>query len=61
MAKATLDLRNASDIDSDKHGDREVKIANAREAVERTENARITTLRKQAAEREQNTVIARTR
>ena len=39
MAKATLDLRNASDIDSDKHGDREVKIANAREAVERTEDA----------------------
>jgi outer membrane protein OmpA-like peptidoglycan-associated protein len=59
MTKAALDLQNASDIDSDKHGDRKMEITNAREAVERAEDARITTLRKQAAEREQNTVIAK--
>lgn len=59
MAKATLDLQNASDLDGNKNGDRKMEITNAREAVERAEDARITTLRKQAAEREQNTVIAK--
>ena len=59
MAKATLDLQNASDLDGSKSGDRKMEITNAREAVERAEDARITTLRKQAAEREQNTVIAK--
>ena len=59
MAKATLDLQNASDLDGSKSGDRKMEITDAREAVERAEDARITTLRKQAAEREQNTVIAK--
>ena len=52
MQKAQLDLRNASDMDSSKHRDVKMEITNAREAVERAEDARITTLRKQAAERE---------
>jgi outer membrane protein OmpA-like peptidoglycan-associated protein len=59
MAKATLDLQNASDLDGDKHGDLKMEISDAREAVERAEDARITALRKQAAERVQNTVIAK--
>ena len=59
MAKAALDLQNASDFDSNKHGDRKMEITDAREAVERAEDARITALRKEAAEREQNTVIAK--
>jgi outer membrane protein OmpA-like peptidoglycan-associated protein len=52
MEKAQLDLRNASDMDSSKHRDVKMEITNAREAVERAEDARVTTLRKQAAERE---------
>ena len=59
MAKAKLDLQNASDIDSNKHGDRKMEITNAREAVERAEDARVSTLRKQAAEREAATVMAK--
>lgn len=59
MAKATLDLQNASDIDRNKKGDRKMEITNAREAVERAEDARITSLRKQAAEREAATVTAK--
>jgi outer membrane protein OmpA-like peptidoglycan-associated protein len=59
MAKAMLDLKNASDYDVNKHGDKKMEITNAREAVERAEDARITSLRKQAAEREQNEVIAK--
>ena len=59
MSKAKLDLQNASAIDADKHGDRKMEITNAREAVERAEDARITTLRKQAAERDANNVMAK--
>lgn len=59
MAKAQVDLQNASDIDSNKHGDRKMEITDAREAVERAEDARITSLRKQAAEREAATVMAK--
>ncbi len=59
MAKAALDLQNASELDANKHADRKMEITDAREAVERAEDARITTLRKEAAEREQNTVIAK--
>lgn len=59
MQKAKLDLQNASDMDSNKHGDQKMEITDAREAVERAEDARITTLRKQAAEREQATVDAK--
>jgi outer membrane protein OmpA-like peptidoglycan-associated protein len=59
MAKATLDLQNASDLDGSKSGDRKMEITNAREAVERAEDARITALRKEEAERQANTVIAK--
>jgi outer membrane protein OmpA-like peptidoglycan-associated protein len=59
MQKAKLDLQNASDMDGNKHRDVRMEITDAREAVERAEDARITTLRKQAAEREANTVIAK--
>jgi outer membrane protein OmpA-like peptidoglycan-associated protein len=59
MEKAMLDLKNASDIDSNKHGDRKMEITNARQAVQRAEDARIASLRKQAAEREQATLAAK--
>lgn len=59
MENAKLDLRNASDMDGNKHRDVKMEITNAREAVERAEDARVTTLRKQAAEREAATVAAK--
>jgi outer membrane protein OmpA-like peptidoglycan-associated protein len=59
MQQAELDLRNASDIDGSKHRDEKMEITDAREAVERAEDARIATLRKQAAEREAATVAAK--
>jgi outer membrane protein OmpA-like peptidoglycan-associated protein len=57
ISQARLDLKNASDIDSSKHGDQKMEITNAREAVERAEDARIASLRKQAAEQQANTVM----
>jgi outer membrane protein OmpA-like peptidoglycan-associated protein len=59
MSKAKLDLQDASEIDADKRGDHKMEITHAREAVERAEDARITTLRKQAAERDANNVMAK--
>jgi outer membrane protein OmpA-like peptidoglycan-associated protein len=59
MQKAKLDLQNASDLDGNKHRDVKMEITDAREAVQRAEDARITTLRKQAAEREANTLTAK--
>ena len=59
MSQARLDLQNASDIDSRKHGDQKMEITDAREAVERAEDARITSLRKQAAEQHAATVTAK--
>lgn len=59
MAQATQDLRNATDIDSNKHGDRKMEITYARQVVQRAEDARLVTLRKQAAERQQAAVDAR--
>jgi outer membrane protein OmpA-like peptidoglycan-associated protein len=59
MQQAKLDLQNASDLDGNKHRDEKMEITDAREAVERAEDARITALRKEAAEREANTVIAK--
>ena len=58
MHEATTDLRNADDINSNKHGDRKMEITFAREAVQRSEDARIDTLRKQAAERQRNSDLA---
>lgn len=59
MAEAKQDLRNAADIDGNKHGDRKTEITFARNAVQRAEDARIVTLRKQAAERQRNSDIAK--
>lgn len=59
MAEARQDLRNAADIDSNKHGDRKTEITFARAAVQRAEDARIVTLRKQAAERQRNAELAK--
>ncbi len=52
-AKAKLDLTNAADMDNNKHRDEKLEITEAREAVERAEDARVDTLRKRAAERTQ--------
>jgi outer membrane protein OmpA-like peptidoglycan-associated protein len=54
MAEAMQDLRNATDIDQNKKGDRKMEITFARQAVQRSEDARLVTLRKQAAERQLN-------
>jgi outer membrane protein OmpA-like peptidoglycan-associated protein len=54
MAEAMQDLRNATDIDQNKKGDRRMEITFARQAVQRSEDARLVTLRKQAAERQLN-------
>ncbi len=59
MHEADQDLRNASDIDSNKHGDRKMEITFARQAVQRAEDARISTLRKQADERQRNAELAK--
>jgi outer membrane protein OmpA-like peptidoglycan-associated protein len=59
MSKANLDLQNASDMDANKHGDKKMEITDAREAVERAEDARIATLRKQAAEKAQAQIEAK--
>jgi len=58
MRRAAEDLQNADDIDQNKHGDKKMEITDAREAVERAEDARIDTLRKQAAERQLNSDLA---
>jgi outer membrane protein OmpA-like peptidoglycan-associated protein len=59
MKEAMQDLQNASDIDGNKKGDRRMEITFARQAVQRAEDARIVTLRKQAAERQLNADNAR--
>ena len=59
MAKANEDLKNASDIDGSKKRDEKMEITFARQAVERAEDARVDTLRKEAAERQRNAELAR--
>ncbi len=59
MAEAKLDLKNAAGIDGSKHPDRKMEITYARQAVQRAEDARLVTLRKQAAERQLNAEIAK--
>ncbi len=61
FAKANEDLKNAADMDSAKHRDEKMEITYARQAVERSEDARVDTLRKKAAERQRQTEEARTR
>ena len=60
FAKASLNLRNAAEMDSAKHRDEKMEITYARGAVESAEDARIDTLRKKAAERQRNAEIAKT-
>jgi outer membrane protein OmpA-like peptidoglycan-associated protein len=57
--EAIHDLKNASDIDRSKKPDRKMEITFARQAVQRAEDARLVTLRKQAAERQMNAELAR--
>ena len=59
MMEANQDLRNAMDIDRNKKGDRKMEITFARQAVQRAEDARISTLRKQADERQRNAELAK--
>ncbi|SNS22858.1 Outer membrane protein OmpA [Granulicella rosea] len=59
LARAKENLKNAADIDSNKKGDRKMEITFARGAVQGAEDARVDTLRKQAAERQQNAIDAR--
>jgi outer membrane protein OmpA-like peptidoglycan-associated protein len=52
MAEVTTDLTNAQGEQDNKHRDIKMEFTYAREAVQRSEDARITTLRKQADERQ---------
>lgn len=53
MQEVRQDLKNAQDIQDSKHRDVKLEFTFARQAVQRAEDARITTLRKQNAERQQ--------
>lgn len=59
MAQVKISLQNADDIDRNKKGDRKMEITYAREAVQRSEDARIISLRKQSQERRQAEIDAR--
>ena len=54
MKEAMQDLQNASAIDHNKKGNRMLEVTFARQAVQRAEDARLVTLRRQAAERQLN-------
>ena len=54
MKEAMQDLQNATSISQSKKGNRMLEITFARQAVQRAEDARLVTLRRQAAERQQN-------
>jgi outer membrane protein OmpA-like peptidoglycan-associated protein len=58
-SEAMLDLKNATDILSAKKRDTKMGITYARQAVQRAEDARLVTLRRQAAERQHNAELAR--
>ena len=59
MREVAVDLKNADDMQGNKHRDVNMEFTNAREAVQRAEDARITSLRKQAAERDQQNIEAK--
>jgi outer membrane protein OmpA-like peptidoglycan-associated protein len=59
LSAAQLALKNAAEMDSNKHRDEKMEISFARGAVEKAEDARIDTLRKEAAERQRNAEIAK--
>lgn len=52
MQEVATDLQNAQAIQDSKHRDVKMEFTNARQAVQRAEDARLTTLRKQVEERE---------
>src|SRR5260370_35697608 len=54
MKEAMQDLQNATAIDGNKKGNRMLEVTFARQAVQRAEDARLVTLRRQAAERQLN-------
>ena len=53
MQEVQQDITNAQQIQDGKHRDVKMEFTDARQAVQRAEDARLTTLRKQAAERQQ--------
>lgn len=53
MQEVANDIKNAQDIESSRHRDLKMVVTYSREAVERSEDARLVTLRKQAEERQQ--------
>ncbi len=53
MSEVSTDITNAQQIQDGKHRDVKMEFTYARNAVQRSEDARISTLRKQAAERQQ--------
>ena len=53
MAEVSRDIKNAQDMQNNKKRDVKMIFTYARQAVQRSEDARIVTLRKQAAERQQ--------
>jgi outer membrane protein OmpA-like peptidoglycan-associated protein len=59
MKEAMQDLQNATAIDQNKKGNRVLEVTFARQAVQRAEDARLVTLRRQAAERQLNADNAR--
>ncbi|MEO6802374.1 MAG: OmpA family protein [Granulicella sp.] len=59
MREARLDMTNATALDRNKKGNRKLEITLARSAVQRAEDARISTLRKQADERQRNAELAK--
>jgi outer membrane protein OmpA-like peptidoglycan-associated protein len=59
MQEVQTDLQNAQAIQDGKHRDVKMEFTDAREAVERAEDARITTLRKQQEERDRQTQEAK--
>ncbi|MGO4515999.1 OmpA family protein [Terriglobus sp. 2YAB30_2] len=59
MGQVKQNLDNADSFDQNKHGDRKQEVTFAREAVQRSEDARVSTLRKIAAEQQQAEIDAR--
>jgi outer membrane protein OmpA-like peptidoglycan-associated protein len=52
MQEVATDLKNADDMDSNKHRDTKMEITSARQAVQRSEDARLTALRREDEERQ---------
>jgi outer membrane protein OmpA-like peptidoglycan-associated protein len=59
MQEAMTDLKNAEDMQNSRHRDVKMEFTYARSAVARAEDARLVTLRKQAAERDRMNVEAK--